>query len=110
MKLPLAVLGLALPLCLFGCKGRQSPTPAAQTVPAATPSAPAATPSPEMIAAKARVQLESTVRVTISTGSAAPRQYTGALLHSDQLAEQRLFETGNHCVLTLLRGWAEEQL
>src|SRR6185436_6699205 len=88
-RLSLLVCAVA---CLLGCKERNVvPTSVdARTVPLE--------------------QADSTVRVRLIRNGVRQRDFTGALMRSDEFPESAAVQGINRCVLTLLPRWKEAEL
>lgn len=97
---------------------RQRTPPAQQSAASAdvnTGTGPAATPTGARAAGPAisgptAEQAASTVRVRVASGGLPPQEYTGALLHRDELKEFPMMQGKHRCVLALLKGWTGAQL
>ena len=55
-------------------------------------------------------QIGSTLRVRVAFGGLPPRDYAGALLHRDEIANKSAVQGKDRFVLTLLKGWKESLL
>ncbi|MEI8107142.1 MAG: hypothetical protein WCI46_04935 [Verrucomicrobiota bacterium] len=98
------------------CKPRRSGetgqlpiTPEAPAVETAGVS-PARTASAPALPGPTKEQSASTVRVRVASGGLPPQDYTGALLHRDELKEFPAMQGKHRCVLALLKGWTGAQL
>lgn len=114
-----AASGLAVLITLgvvFTHRQRTPPAqPSAASADANTGTEPAATPAGARAAGPAisgptAEQAASTVRVRVASGGLPPQDFTGALLHRDELKEFFPMQGNHRCVLVLLPGWTGAQL